>query len=503
MRAALGASRGRLVRQLLAESAVLAWAACLLGCMLAYFGMKLVAAAIPHKGQSVGGEAVISLDSMVLFFTAGVTAVTTLLCGLAPALHAVGRDVQPTLTGSGSGMSGSLRHGKFRAGLVIGEVALSIVLLTGAGLMIRSFYALTHIDLGFNAKNLFFAPVGTAIGDSKTTKEQQNVAKEIEERLKALPGVVELAVNNSLPGYNPGRQFDAGVPGSELRERVGIDGCSENLPNVLEMRMESGRWFSKSEESAAQPVAVINQTMATHFFGGENPLGRQIQVKGFDDKVQPPRDIYFQVIGVVRNIKDFGPQVPVLPMAFVAYTIQGGGLFFLRTKGEPGLLMNPLRQAVWAVDPDAIFSPQMGSYMQVFYDLTYATHNLGVTTFAGVAGIALLLVVIGVFSVMAYTVSLRTQEIGVRMALGAQQAEISRMVLKKGFVLLVAGISIGLFASFGLTRFLTSQIWGVSPTDPGTFGAVVALVVVVGLTACYWPARRATQVDPLVALRYE
>ena len=323
------------------------------------------------------------------------------------------------------------------------------------------------------------------------------------ERLKAQPGVIEVAVNNSLPGYNPGRRFEATVPGSTRSETVGFDGCSENLMRVLEMQMESGRWLSESELNAAQQVAVINQTMAARFFGGENPLGRQIQARGYDEKVQPARDAYFQVIGVVRDIKDYGPQVPVLPMAFVPYTIKGGGLLFLKTKGDPALLMNAVRQEVWAVNPDAIFSPQMGPYTDVFYGLTYSTHELGLTTFTGVAGIALLLVVIGVFSVMAYTVSLKTREIGVRMALGAQQGEILRMVLRGGFVLLAAGIAIGLFASYGLRRFLASQIWGVSATDPWTFGAVVALVVGVGLAACYFPARKATQVDPLFALRYE
>ena len=501
VRTALGASRWRLVRQLLAESAVLAIAACTVGCGFAYFGMKVVTAAIPHKGQSAGGEAVIGLDTTVLVFTLGVTVLTMLLCGLAPAIHAVGRDVQPMLTGSGKGTAGNFRHGKFRAGLVIAEVALSIVLLTGAGLMIRSFYELTHIDLGFNAKNLFFAPVGA--WGNRATPQQQDNAKRIEEGLKAIPGVTDLVVNNSLPGYNPGMRFETRVPGSERFERIGFDGCSENLLRALEMQMVTGRWLSAIEIDEAQPVAVINQTMAAHFFNGENPLGRQIEAKDFDEKVAPTRDVYFQVIGVVRDAKNFGPQVPVLPMAFVPYTIRGGMLFYLKTKGDPALLMNPVRQAVWAVEPDAVFSPQMGPYLKVFYDLTYSTHELGLTTFTGLAGIALLLVVVGVFSVMAYTVSLRTQEIGVRMALGAQQGEVLGMVLRHGLALVAAGLATGLLASFGLTRFLANQIWGVSPTDPWTFGAVAALMVVTGLAACWLPARRAASVDPLVALRYE
>jgi putative ABC transport system permease protein len=501
VRTALGASRGRLVRQLLAESMVLAIVACGLGCVFAHFGMKVVAAAIPHKGISVGGEAVIGLDSTVLLFTLGVTALTTLLCGLAPGLHATGDDVQPALAGSGKGTGGDFRHGRFRSGLVIVEVALSTVLLIGAGLMIRSFYELTHIDLGFKAQNLFFVPVG--VGSRTVSEQDKLIAMKIEEGLRTLPGVVDLAVNNSLPGYNPGARFQASVPGSVHSERVGFDGCSENLMRMLEMQMALGRWFSASEVRAAQPVAVINQTMAASFFGGENPLGRQIEAKGFDETVQPAGDLRFQVIGVVRDIKNFGPQVPALPMAFVPYTIRGSGLVFLKTKGDPALLMNPVRQVIWEVDRDAIFAPEMGPYLDIFYGLTYSTHELGLTTFVGTAGIALLLVVIGVFSVMAYTVSLETREIGVRMALGAQQADVLRMVLKKGLVLLAVGICIGLFASFDLTRFLASQIWGVSPTDPRTFCAVVALVVAAGLAACYLPAQKATKVDPMVALRYE
>jgi putative ABC transport system permease protein len=510
VRSALGATRWRLVRQLLVESTVLAITACALGCVFAFFGMKGVAAVVPHKGQSIGGEAVIGLDFTVLLFTLAATAATTLLCGLAPALHAVGHDLQPQLTGSGKGTAGSFRHGRFRAGLVIVEVALSIVLLTGAGLMIRSFYELTHIELGFNAKNLLFVATWSPLKSNSAPEKQGIIFKKVVERLKAIPGVTELAINNSLPGYNPSRRYEATVPGSTHSERAGFDKCSESLLRTLELQMVSGRWLSESDVDSAQHVAVINQTMATHFFGSENPLGRQVVAKAFEDKSQPSRDTYFQVVGVLRDVKDFGPQVPVLPMAFIPYTIGdgglsyfGGGILFLRTKGDPGLLMNAVRKEVWAVDRNQMFSPETGPYTEEFYRLTYSAHEFGLTTFTGVAGIALLLVVIGVFSVMAYTVSLQTREIGIRMALGAQQGEILRMVLRKGFALISAGIFVGLFASYALTRFLTSQIWGVSATDPWTFVAVVTLVVMVGHAACLLPAYRAARVDPLVALRYE
>jgi putative ABC transport system permease protein len=325
VRSALGATRWRLVRQLLVESSVLAIAACALGCAFAYFGMKGVVAVVPHKGQSIGGEAVIGLDFTVLFFTLAVTAATTLLCGLAPALHAIGHDLQAQLTGSGKGTGGSFRHGLFRAGLVTVEVALSIVLLTGAGLMIRSFYELTHIELGFNAKNLLFVATWSPLKSNSTPEKQGIIFKKVVERLKALPGVTELAINNSLPGYNPSRRYEATVPGSTHSERAGFDKCSESLLRTLELQIVSGRWLSESDVDSAQHVAVINQTMATHFFGMENPLGRQVVAKAFEDKSQPPRDAYFQIVGVLRDVKDFGPQVPVLPMAFIPYTIGDGG----------------------------------------------------------------------------------------------------------------------------------------------------------------------------------
>jgi putative ABC transport system permease protein len=506
VRRALGATRGRLIQQLLVESLALALGACALGCGFAYFGMKGVTALIPHKGWSVGGEAVIGLDWPILLFVLMASLATTVLCGLAPALHAVRRDLQPALVGGGKGTAVSFRHGKLRAGLVIGQVALSILLLTGAGLMIRSFFLLTHIDLGFKLDNLLFVAFRNAHGGKFTSPQEEITFQKILEGLRALPGVEEVAINSSLPGYNPGLRHEVTVPGSSRVERAGIDGCSENLFQTLELRLMRGRWLSQDDVASARQVAVINQTMALHFFGGEDPVGRQFTAKAFAKKGQPPQDADFQVVGVLRDMKDVGPQVPVIPMAFIPYTITSSGpsgLLFIRTKVAPASLMHVVQEQVWAFNRNVIFSPQSGPYRDTFEMLTYSAYELGLMTFAPLAGIALLLVMVGVFSVMAYNVSLQTQEIGVRMALGAQSGTILTMVLKKGVHLVAAGIVLGLFASFALTRFLSSQIWGVSATDPWTFASVVALVILVGLVACLLPARRAAMVDPLVALRYE
>jgi predicted permease len=506
IRAALGAARGRLVQHLLVESSLLAIAAGILGCVFAYFGMKGVAALVPHKGVSIGGEAVIGLDWPILLFALCITTLTTVLCGLAPAFHATRRDLQSSVADGNQGTSGSFRHGRIRAALVVSEVALSVVLLTGAGLMIRSFFQLTHIDLGFNPDHLLFVAFGdrdSRNGWNSSLEQDEIVLRKIVQRLKETPGVTEVAINNSLPGYNPGQRHEVSVPGSTHSEQVGLDGCSESLFQTLQLQMFRGRWLSEGDVRSAQRVAVINQTMALQFFGGEDPIGRQILAKAFEPKGQSARDVYFQVIGVLRDVKDYGPQVPVIPMAFIPYTVQGGGFLLVKTKVPPASLMHEVREIVWGFNRDEIFAPEFGPYQDTFYRLTYSAHEFGLMTFVPLAGMALLLAVIGVFSVMAYTVSLQTHEIGVRMALGAQKNSVLLLVLSNGFRLVAAGILVGLLFSYALTRFLASQISGISATDPWTFTAVVTLVVLVGLAACLLPARSAAQVDPLVALRYE
>ena len=506
VRAALGATRSRLIQQLIVESFTLAAGACVLGCIFAYAGMKGVTALVPAKGASIGGEAVISLDWRMLLFALVVTGLTTILCGLAPALHTVRRELQPSLAGSDRGGNTPYQRGRLRTGIVIGEVALCVLLLTGAGLMMRSFYLLTHIDLGFDLNHVLFLAFGNPHGGNYPPGEEAITFQKIVARLKALPGVIDVAINNSLPGYNASLRHEVSAPGSSHIERVGVDGCSENLPQVLGLQLAAGNWFTENDVTGARRVAVINQTMALHFFGGDEPLGRQFTAKAIAVEGRPLQDVDFQVIGVLRDVKDFGPQVPVIPMALVPHTVTslfGGGVLFIKTKVAPASLMHAVKEEVWSFDRNVIFSPESGPYVDTFYWLTYSAHEFGLMTFAPLAGIALLLVVIGIFSVMAYTVSLQTHEIGVRMALGAQQDNILKMVLARGARIVAAGIIIGIFASYGITRFLASQVWGVSTADPWTFGLVAIVATFVGLAACYIPARRATCLDPMAALRYE
>jgi putative ABC transport system permease protein len=503
VRAALGATGGRLVRQLLTESFVLSIAACGLGCLFAWFGVRGAATVVPAKGIGIGGEAAIRLNFTVLIFALGITMLTALISGLAPALHAARGDLQVRLAGGGDRAGTNRLHGKFRSILVVGEVALSIVLLIGAGLMIRSFLVVTHIDLGFNPRDLVVAPIGAPPGRYETPEQNKVFADKILQGLKTLPGVADAAVNNSLPGYNGGFESEVAVSGEDYLGRAKFEGCSEGLLRTLGLRLKRGRWLSESEVDSAQHVAVVNESLARQFFGAGDPVGKQIRLKAFAERTPAPRDPYLRIIGVVADIKNNGgPELPAMPGAFIPYTIEGGTIILIRTTVPPASLQHAIQQRVWSVDPDVLFVDfePLGDTLQ---RLTYSAPTFGLTILGSLAGMALVLVIVGTFSVIAYTVSLRRREIGVRMALGAQQGQILWMVLNKGLALIVAGMLIGMFASSGLTRFLASQIWGVSPMDPWTFAVVGAVVIFTGLAATLLPARRATRIDPMVALRYE
>lgn len=503
VRAALGATRGQLVRQLLVESFMLAAAACVLGCFFAWFGVRGAAMMVPAKGIGIGGEAAVRLNFTVLGFALGVTVLTALISGLAPALHAAGRDLQLRFAG-GDGRTGtSRRRVKFRSGLMVGEVALSVVLLVGAGLMIRSFLVVTHVDLGFNPRNLVLAPIGAPPGRYETPEQNKVFADRILQTLKTLPGVADAAINNSLPGYNGGFESDVSVSGEDQVRRAKFEGCSEGLLRTLGLHLKSGRWLSQAEIDSAQHVTVVNETLARQFFGSDNIAGKQLRLKSFPEKTAEARDPYLRIIGVVADIKNNGgPEQAVVPGAFIPYTIEGGTVVLIRTSVAPASLLQAIQQRIWSVDPDVIFA-DFEPLRDTLQRLTYSTPEFGATILGSLGSMALILVVVGVFSVMAYTVSLRTQEIGVRMALGAQQGQIVRMVLSQSLALIATGMMIGIVASSALTRFLASQIWGVSPMDPWTFVMVAAIVTFTGLAATVLPARRAMLVDPMVSLKYE
>ncbi len=503
VRAALGASRARLVRQMLAESFVLAAIACAAGCALAYFGLKAAVTVIPQA--RISSESVIGLNPAVLLFALAVTAATTLLCGLAPAFHAARSDLRSRLAGSGSG--GSFRRAKVRAALVVVEVALSIVLLAGAGLMLRTFYALTHVDVGFNPKNVLVAELHVPKGRYDTPEKQKAFYQQILQRVTALPGVASAAVDSTFQIASAATSeisFPGKISSGPLHAR--FDLCSEGMFQTLGLHLLSGRLLTAEDVDAARPVIVVNQALARDYLRnpGDNPIGQIIHMNPWNAPPDAQHNTSFQIVGVVADTRNRGVQYPAAPEAYVPYTVAGkaGGAIMVRSSVAAGSLLPAISREIWAVDRDVSVS-SAGSLDAYLYQSSYAQPAFGVMALGALAAIGLILIVIGVFSVMAYTVSLQTHEIGVRMALGAQRENILKMILSRGARLIAAGTLVGLIASSWLTRFLASQIWGVSPTDPWTFAAVVALVALVGVTACVLPARRASTVDPLVALRYE
>jgi len=487
---------------LLVESLVLALAGGALGCLFAYAGIQLTAAVIPGM---LPGEAVIELNRAVLLFAVGVTLLTTIICGLAPALHSVRRDLNSSLAGTAKGASSSFRHGKLRGALVIVEVALSIVLLAGAGLMMRTLYALTHLDLGFDPTNILAMEVAFPAGRYTTVPEKKAFFDQALAKIQALPGVLSAAETISLPPYNAARS-DVTIPGkvhSENWEAL-LDVCSQNYFKTLGLRLLRGRLLSASEVDAGRFVAVVNQTFVRRYLGPDDPLGQKIKFNAFDEIPQMPHDSYFDVVGVVSDIENDGLRNAPLPQAYIPYTISAyeNRAIIVRTAVDPLSVLKNVREQIWSVDRSVALA-EAGSLTNYLQQYSFAEPEFGLESLGAFAAIGLLLAAIGVFSVMGYTVSLQTHEIGIRMALGAQRANIFRMVVGKGLGLVGAGIAIGVGASFGVTRLLSSELFGVKPTDPLTFVAVVFVVLLVGAAASFLPARRATRVDPLIALRYE
>jgi putative ABC transport system permease protein len=503
IRAALGASRWRIVRQLLAESLVLALGAAALGSFMAWGGLKALVAAIPPR--IIPAEAVIRLNGTVLMFTLAVSVMTALVFGLVPALQVSRRDLVDPLRDSGKGTSGGFRHRKLRDAVVVLEVALSLALLVGAGLLMRSFVALRGVDLGLSPDHVLVARLPLPQDRYKTAAQLAGFYRPLLARLKALPGVVEATETSTLPPYG-GIPSEVEVEGKTDPEkwRGIVQLCSEGYFGVVRIQFLEGRTFTEAEVEGARKLAVINQTLARKYLGKLNPIGQRIrlaELANFPDKVADP---WFEVIGVVKDAKNQGLEDPPLPEAWVPYTVTGSGErgILVRTASDPLLMLNAVRREIWATDHNVALT-FTGSLEGFISQFSYAGPRFALVMVAVFAVIGLILVTIGVYSVIAYTASRQTHEIGIRMALGADRADVLRLVLRMGARLVVLGLAIGLLVSVGVSRVIASQLWGVSPYDPATLVSVATVLLVTGLVACGVPAWRATRVDPLVALRYE
>lgn len=504
IRASIGATRSRLIRQLLVETSLLAATSCIAGCVFAFLGLKGMIAAIPP--DTIPPEVAISLRPATLLLAIGVSVLATFVCGLAPALHLVRRDLHIGLAGSAKGASGGFQHGKLRAILVMAEVSLSIVLLTGAGLMVRTLRALERVNIGFNPASVAYARLSLPEGRYDTADAKGAYLEKVLDRVAAIPGVVASTEATSFPPHSFGGS-EIVVPGRTHSEpwSTTFDMCSEGYFQTLSRHLLSGRLLSRSDVEFARHVTVINQTFERNYFGKEDPIGHRIRFTTFEQWATDwPKNAYFEIIGVIEDAKNTGLQDAPRPEVYFPHTITGTGPrgIMVRTTGNANLVLASLSRTIAAVDPDVAIS-DLGTMENILKTSYYAGPQFTLIILGTFGITGLLLVVIGVFSVMAYTVSLQTHEIGIRMAVGAQRRDVLAMVLRRGLTLIVAGTIVGLAASSAVMRLMASQIWGVSTMDPWTFSVVATLIVVVGLMASLLPARRATQVDPIVSLHYE
>ena len=497
VRAALGASRWRIIRQTLTESVVISVLGAGLGLLLAVWGVKLLLALIPVKLPFWMN---FNLDLRVLAFTSGVSLLTALIFGTMPAVFGTRIDLNHTLKEGGRSANASARH-RTRGLLVIAEVALALMVLVGAGLMIQSFMNLRNVGPGFNEKNvLTFAVI---LPQAKYERPQRGeFFRQLLERVRALPGVEAAGATATLPltGDNWGRSLT--VEGSPvlsvgqapmIQHTVVTPGYFHSLGIPLLM----GRDFTEQDSKDAEKVTIVDERLAHEYWPNQNPVGKRV-------RFGPPEDNepWHTVVGVVGAVRHARLDMEIRKSVYLPHLqIPVNGLSLVVQAKNPASLVGALRGQIREMDPDLPVSDLMT--MEEVVSQSVWQNRLYAILFTAFAVIALLLAAVGIYGVMSYSVTQRTQEIGIRMALGAQLKDVLQLVVKGGLVLSLIGVAVGVAGALALTRLLRTLLFGVTPTDAGTFIAVSLMLLFVALLACFIPARRATKVDPLVALRYE
>jgi len=502
IRRALGASRWRVMRQLLTESVLLSLAGGAAGVLLAYWGIGALVSILPaNQIAALPFLQTLHVDTRMLGFSFGLSILTGIIFGLAPALQSSRLDLNGVLKEGGRNASSGASH-RLRSGLVMTEIALAVVLLVGAGLLMKSLLRLLKTDLGFNPQNVLTMTV-VLPADKYTDNNSQIIFQDqLRERIDALPGVTGMGTVNILP-LQPGNTTRVNVegdpvppPGQELEANIRT--ISESYFQTLGVPLIAGRTFDAHDKADAPPVVIIGKTMADRIFAGRDPIGRRLKYAGVE---APP----VSIVGVVGDVRITGLDEEIRPVIYYPFR-QSATVFanlVIRTNADPTALTSSIRNEIHALEPNvAIFNvqamPELIAASPAAFMRRFPATLIGVF-----AGLALLLSSIGIYGVVSYSVSQQTHYIGVRMALGAGAADILKLVLKQGLFLAFAGIAVGVAASLGLMRLLQSLLFGVQTTDPSTFAIVVGTIFVVAVLASYVPARRATKVDPLVALRYE
>lgn len=490
IRFALGASRWRIIQQTFSESILLSFFGGAPGLLLAFWGLKLVSYLAP---QDTHGFHELTIDPLVLAFTAGVTVLAGILFGLAPALHSVGRSIAESLARGSRSVIGSAS--RFRSVLVIIEISLSLILLVGAGLTIRSLASLMRLDMGFRPDHLL--TMGIALPDWRYQNPEQVAAfdDQLLERIQQLPGVRAASLATALPMRSISEQdyLLPGDPKNPVKPKVtDWSRITDEHVDAIGMRLLKGRNITHNDVFTAQPnVALVNETFARVNWPGQNPLGKIVIFNNTN----------YAVVGVVSDEHQFGPDAaPHLQIYVPGHHMQKMSLV-VRTTGDPLAMANAVKQQVWAIDKDQPVS-QVDSMENILGEWV-APRRFMMTVLLSFGAIALILAAVGLYSVLAYSVTLRTKEIGVRMALGAEPNSVIGLVLRQGAWMTITGIIAGLAGAFALMRFIQSLIFGVSSFDLVTFASVTAMLIAIALAASYLPARRAARIDPMQALRAE
>jgi putative ABC transport system permease protein len=497
IRTALGASRLRVLRLLLAESLMLSLAGGLLGLLLAFWGTDALMALAP---DNIPRLSEVGVDDRVFGFTLAVSLVTGIFFGLIPAIHASKPDLNEALKEGSRGAMGSSAGKRTRSVLVAVEVALSLVLLIGAGLMIKSFARLQQMSLGFNPENVLAVSLTLSQSSYPEAREQAAFFQETLDRLQSLPGVKSAGATTALPLTLElsGSDFRIeGHPEPEAGKEMLIHtrSASPGYFGTLGISLIKGRDFSDRDTSDAPKTAIINNELARTYFSNEDPLGKRIT---FDDGQS-----WISIVGVIGDVKQLGLDSSAKPEVYFPYLQVSDPSMSLvvRTTSDPLSLVAAVKNQIQTIDKDLPID--QAKTMQQLLAESVSGRRFNMLLLSVFALVALVLAVVGIYGVMSYTVTQRTHEIGIRVAIGAQSRDVFRMVIGQGMILAMIGVAFGLVGAFGLTRLMTTMLFGVEPTDPATFVSIAVLLTIVALVACCIPGRRATKVDPLVALRYE
>jgi predicted permease len=503
IRMALGARRWAIARQLLVESLLLAVGGGLLGVLGAMWGVEALSKLVP---ESLSKLHAVSINGRVFLFTLVVIVLTAIIFGAAPALHAARANPGETLSEVSRDAGGGISGRYLRRVLVISEVALAVVLLVGAGLLIRSFQRLRQVDVGFNPDNLLTMRMVLPMPKYAKPEARSAFYDDLLRRVDEIPGVESAGMITYLPLSFSGLKFSFSVegrdaPGDMKLPFVLYRVVSPDYFRAVGIPLQRGRVFDTRDAADSSPVVVVNRRLAEHYWPGENPAGKRLKI-GPVDSPNP----WATVVGVVGDVRQSGLYGEQMFELYVPYAQERRGFtaprdLIVRTSGDAAAIAGAVREAVWAVDKDQPVS-NVRTMDQVFAAATsrerFQTLLLGLF-----AALALSLACAGLYGVISYAVAQRTHEIGVRMALGAQPFDVLRLVLRQGMALTLTGLVIGIGVGVAVTRVLSDMLFGVSTTDPVTFIGVPLLLLLVAFLACYIPARRATRIDPLKALRYE